>query len=90
MANHSVKYCWSAPFSLNISDTEPDILYYTVDVSDGAFNNNGVTTTETHYVLHADPCRSHMYRVKIAAVNVVGEGERYNSSEIDIEGKQQP
>ena len=88
-SDHAIHFFWSAPFTLNICDTEPDILYYTVDIfSDGAFSEN-VTTTDTEYVLHPDPCRSHMYRVEIAAVNVVGEGEKYISPEIDIEGKQQ-
>ena len=84
---HTIHYFWSAPFTLNISNIEPDIWGYTVYiVSDGAFREN-VTTTETYYVLHADPCHSHMYRVEIAAVNVVGEGDKYISPEMSLDGE---
>ena len=74
--NRSVQFSWSAPFTLNITDEEPDILYYTIFL----FIDDGravvVNTTETLYLLQADPCRTHTYRVAIAAVNVVGVGEK--------------
>ena len=83
---HSVRFSWSAPFTLNISDVEPDILHYVVYIIRDDGHNETVTTTDTHYELQADPCQSHQYHVEIAAVNVVGEGEKYRSPEIILEG----
>ena len=84
--HHSVRFSWSAPFTLNISDMEPDILYYVVYIIRDDGHNETVTTTDTHYELQADPCQSHQYHVEIAAVNVVGEGEKFASPEIILEG----
>ena len=80
--HHSMGLSWSAPFTLNISDMEPDILHYVVYIIRDDGHNETVTTTDTHYELQADPCQSHQYHVEIAAVNVVGEGEKYISSEL--------
>ena len=82
----SVRFSWSAPFTLNISDMEPDILHYVVYIIRDDGHNETVNTTDTHYELQADPCQSHHYHVEIAAVNVVGEGEKYRSPEIILEG----
>ena len=54
---------------------EPDILFYVVYIIRDNRQNATVTTTDTHYMLQADPCQSHQYHVEIAAVNVVGGGE---------------
>ena len=86
--HHSVMFSWSAPFTLNISDMEPDILHYVVYIIRDDGHNETVNTTDTHYELQADPCQSHQYHVEIAAVNVVGEGEKYISPEIALEGNQ--
>ena len=84
--HHSVMFSWSAPFTLNISHMEPDILHYVVYIIRDDGHNETVNTTDTHYELQADPCQSHQYHVEIAAVNVVGEGEKYMSPEIILEG----
>ena len=84
--HHSVTFSWNAPFTLNISDMEPDILHYVVYIIRDDGHNETVTTTDTHYELQADPCQSHQYHVEIAAVNVVGEGEKYISPAINLEG----
>ena len=84
--HHSVRFSWSVPFTLNISDMEPDILHYVVYIIRDDGHNETVTTTDTHYELQADPCQSHQYHVEIAAVNVVGEGEKFVSPEITLEG----
>lgn len=84
--NHSVLFSWNAPFSLNITDVEPDIIYYTIHITVDSAEHVNTTTTDTHYVLQADPCRAHTYTMEIAAVNVVGEGEKYVSPELILEG----
>ena len=76
--DNSVLFSWSAPFSLNISDTEPDILYYVI-IIDG-FSKTTMNTTDTHYLLPSDACLFSEFHVEIAAVNVVGVGEKYRSS----------
>ena len=83
---HSVRFSWSAPFTLNISDMEPDILHYVVYIIRDDGHNETVNTTDTHYELQADPCQSHQYHVEIAAFNVVGEGDKFVSPESILEG----
>ena len=84
--HHSLTFSWSAPFTLNISDMEPDILHYVVYIIRDDGHNETVSTTDTHYELQADPYQCHQYHVEIAAVNVVGEGEKYRSPAINLEG----
>ena len=64
---------------------EPDILHYVVYIIKDS-GQNDIVTTDTHYELLADRCQSHQYHVEIAAVNVVGEGEKYRSPAINLEG----
>ena len=85
MEPHSVKFSWSAPFSLNITDYEPDILYYFVNIIT-ADDNTTMSTTDTVYLLQPDLCFSSEYRVEIAAVNIVGMGEKYSSPPLSLEG----
>ena len=86
--SRSVVFSWTAPFSLNITDEEPDILYYVINVIriDNYTTTTTMNTTETQYVLHADLCTFHVYQVEIAAVNVVGVGEKYMSPLLSLEG----
>ena len=84
--DYLVMFSWSAPFTFNISDIEPDILHYIVYIIRDDGHNETVNTTDTHYELQADPCQSHHYHVERAAVNVVGEGEKFVSPEIILEG----
>ena len=80
--SRSVEFSWTAPFSLNITDEEPDILYYVINIIDNTTTTT-MNTTETQYVLHADLCT---FQVEIAAVNVVGVGEKYMSPLLSLEG----
>ena len=74
-------FSWSAPFSLNISDVEPDIFYYYIVI-----DNIPKTTMNTHYLLQSETCSFLEYHVEIAAVNVVGVGENYTSPPLTLEG----
>jgi hypothetical protein len=84
MQNHSVLFSWSAPFSLNISDSEPDILYYVITID--SISKTVKNITDTHYLLQFDTCLFLEYHVEIAAVNVVGVGEKYTSPPLPLEG----
>ena len=89
MEPHSVRFSWSAPFSLNITDYEPDILYYVVNIIT-ANGSTTMNTTDTVYLLWPDFCLFSEYRVEIAAVNIVGMGENYTSPPLSLEGNQEP
>ena len=78
MEPHSVRLSWNAPFSLNITDYEPDILYYVINITT-ANDSTTVNTTDTEYLISPDFCLFFEYRVEIAAVNTVGMGEKYIS-----------
>ena len=90
MEPHSVRFSWSAPFSLNITDYEPDILYYVVSIITASSAIVTVNTTDTVYLLQPDLCLFSEYRVEIAAVNIVGMGEKYASPPLSLEGNQEP
>ena len=85
MEPHCVRFSWSAPFSLNITDYEPDILYYVVNIIT-ADDNTILNTTDTVHLLQPDLCLFSEYRVKIAAVSIVGMGEKYTSPPLSLEG----
>ena len=74
----SVDFSWIAPFTLDISDVEPDILYYLVYIISDT-NSTTLKVNGVHYSLESDLCGSQVYRVEIAAVNIVGEGGKYYS-----------
>ena len=78
MEPHSVRFSWSAPFSLNITDYEPDILYYVVNINT-ANGSTTLNTTDTVYLISSDFCLFSEYTVEIVAVNPVGMGEKYIS-----------
>ena len=82
---HSVRFSWSAPFSFNITDYEPDILYYVINIIT-ANANTTIITTDTVYLLQPEICLFSEYRVEIAAVNIVGIGKKYTSSPLSLEG----
>ena len=76
---------WDAPFSLDITNVDPDISNYMVFVTNLNTSQNGSETvagTETEYVFTnlsgegQNPC--HVYAFTIAGMNLAGEG---NSSE---------
>ena len=83
MKPHSVMFSWSAPFSLNITDYEPDILYYVINIIADNKTRSTMNTTDTVYRLYPDLC---LFSVEIAAVNTVGMGEKYTSSLLSQEG----
>ena len=85
MEPHSVRFSWSAPFSLNITDYEPDILYYVFDIFT-VDTNVTINITDTVYLLQPDLCLFSEYRVEIAAVNIVGMGEKYISPPLTLKG----
>ena len=76
----SIIFSWSAPFSLDVTDVDPDI-WYTVLI----YNVTNVTTvsypnctdiTETHCVFspdHPSPC--HQYTFTVIPFNGAGQGE---------------
>ena len=88
MEPHSARFSWSAPFSLNITDYEPDILYYVVNIIT-ADDNTTMNTTDTVYLLQPELCLFSEYRVEIAAVNIIGMGEKYTSPPLSLEGNQE-
>ena len=80
MELHSVRFSWSAPFSLNITDYEPDILYYVVNITVDDKTRYTMNTTDRVYLLQPYLCLFSEYRVEVAAVNIVGMGEKYSLS----------
>ena len=86
MEPHSVRFSWSAPFSLNITDYEPDILYYVVNITVDDKTRSTLNTTDTVYLLQPDLCLFSEYRGEIAAVNIVGMGKKYTSPLLSLEG----
>ena len=88
-----ILFSWSPPFSLNITDVEPDVLYYSLTVVTADHDNSTATTTttmnttDTQFILQSEACLFVEYRVQIAAVNVVGVGEKYSSPLLHLEGK---
>jgi hypothetical protein len=89
MRDQSVQFSWSPPFSLDITDVDPDISHYLVTVinmEDGS--EDSLTTTETELVLQSEECTLTEYQVEIAAVNVVGVGEKYISPPLSLEGRE--
>ena len=86
MEPHSVRFSWSAPFSLNITGYEPDILYYVVNITVDDKTRSTLNTTDTVFLLQTDSCLFSEYRVEIAAVNIVGTGEKYTSPLLSLEG----
>ena len=82
----SILFIWSPPFSHNITDVEPDISHYLVNIHSGDTPNFTVTTTETNYILHTRNCEVNELQVEIAAVNVVGVGDKYTSPYFSLEG----
>ena len=47
-----------------------------------------VNTTDTEYLLQSQDCQLTHYQVEIAAVNVVGVGDKYKSPPLPLDGEQ--
>ena len=84
----SILFSWSPPFSLNITDVEPDISHYLVTVINMEDHHSVLTvnTTDTEYLLQSQDCQLSDYQVEIAAVNVVGVGDKYTSPPLTLDG----
>ena len=82
----SILFSWSPPFSHNITNVEPDISHYLVYVYGNDLPEYTVITTKTRYILQNGNCGIKKYQVTIAAVNLVGVGEKYASPHFSIEG----
>ena len=86
-----ILFSWSPPFSLNITDVEPDVFYFSLTVvtadNDNSTATATMTTTDTHFILQSKSCLFEDYQVQIAAVNVVGVGEKYSSPLLHLGGK---
>ena len=46
-----------------------------------------VNTTDTEYLLQSQDCQLTHYQVEIAAVNVVGVGDKYKSPPLPLDGE---
>ena len=84
----SILFSWSPPFSHNITDVEPDISYYLVTIINTEEHHSVLTvnTTDTEYLLQSQDCQLSDYQVEIAAVNVVGVGDKYTSPPLTLDG----
>ena len=82
----SIHFSWSPPFSLNITDVEPDISHYLVNVYGDDLPEYTVITTQTQYTVQMGNCAINKYQVEVAAVNVVGVGEKYTSPYFVMKG----
>ena len=79
-----INISWTAPFSLNVTDVDPDVwfsvLIYNVTDKDNPTAvpcNDCINITETYYIFtteHPSPC--HKYNFTIIPYNGVGQGER--------------
>ena len=93
-SNGDIKLSWTPPFTLDITDVDPDISNYTVYITNTNTSNTGTVSVaeldesgvvETEYTFTGlpgedpDPC--HVYQFSVSAWNVVGEGERSDPME---------
>ena len=85
----SIQFIWSPPFSHNITDVEPDVSHYLVTIINMEDHSVlTVNTTDTQYLLQSQDCQLSHYQVEIAAVNVVGVGDKYTSPNLTLNGMQ--
>ena len=87
----SILFSWSPPFSHNITDVEPDISHYMVTIINTEDHHSVLTvnTTDTEYLLQSQDCQLSDYQVEIAAVNVVGVGDKYTSPPLTLDRMKQ-
>ncbi|CAI7999333.1 hypothetical protein GBAR_LOCUS2686 [Geodia barretti] len=83
----SIQFSWSPPFSHNITDVEPDISHYLVTIINMEDHHSVLTvnTTDTEYLLQSQDCQLSDYQVEIAAVNVVGVGDKYTRPPLTLD-----
>ena len=86
--NGYILFSWRPPFSYNITDVEPDISHYLVNIINMEDHSVlTVNTTDTEYLFQSQDCQLTHYQVKIAAVNVVGVGDKYISPSLPLDGE---
>ena len=69
----SILITWTAPFSLNITDTNPDI-WYSVTISTAGDRNNSLyrdNITDTFYNFTINEIPNGMYQFEVTAVNSI-------------------
>ena len=88
----SVTVSWTAPFSLDVTDVDPDI-WYSVLIYNVTDENNPtailctdcINITETHYTFTPDyPSHFHLYNISVVPLNGAGQGL---SSSITVGGE---
>ena len=79
---------WTAPWSLDVTDVDPDILYSVIILNVTDKNNLigilCINITDNHYTFtfnYISPC--HVYKISVVPFNGAGQGE---SSDIVITG----
>ena len=86
MRDQSVLFKLSAPFSHDITGVERDISHYVVNIINMADHSVlSDNTTHTEYLLEPGQCQFNEYQVEIAAVNIVGVGEKYTSPQLTLQ-----
>ena len=88
----SVIVSWTPPFSLDVTDVDPDVWYSLLiyNMTDDNSTTDNLCTdctniTETNYTFtHEYFSHSHVYNISIVSLNGAGEGD---SSAITIGGK---
>ena len=78
LGENTVILSWSPPFTLDVSDTDPDITGYRVyifnyNTSNQEMKSTAANVTEFRFVIHD---QSHLYEFSVSALNEVGEGNR--------------
>ena len=91
----SVTISWTAPFSLDVTDVDPDIwysvlIYNVTDEPTAIPCTDCINITETHYTFTPDypsPCQEYIFSV--IPLNGAGQGETsHNVSGYTIDGEQ--
>ena len=79
---------WDPPKSLDLTNVEPDILHYVVNICKSSDDCQDTTlTNDTEYWFYPSgisECAK--YRFSVAGVNVVGVGEPSNPVHISLKG----
>ena len=78
-SNLSIFVVWEAPFTLNVTDTEPDITYCVHIFNDSSGHEILLTCdifdTEFHYTFLSEAiCYDHKLRITVTPVNGAGHG----------------
>ena len=87
MEDGFIQFSWSPPFSHNITHEEPDISHYLVTIINMEDHSVlTVNTTDTQYLLQTQDCQLSHYQVEVAAVNVVGVGDKHTTPVLPLDG----